>query len=155
MRRKDKQITDKGIIEDILKTNTVCRVGFYDGDYPYIIPMNYGYKDNIIYLHSALEGKKIELIQKNNKVCFEVTDSIEVIISENACNCSTKYRSVICYGTISLVQNYEQKVEGLSVLINQHKGESNQELPKAAVENVLVLKIHIETITGKISGFDN
>lgn len=154
MRRKDKQITDKSIIEDILHTNTVYRVGFYDGDYPYIIPMNYGYKDNTIYLHSALEGKKIELLQRNNKVCLEVTDSIEILTSEKACNCSTKYRSVICYGTISLVQNFEQKVEGLTVLINQHKGENNRELPKAVVENVLVLKIHIETITGKSSGFN-
>ena len=70
MRRKDKEIIDKELIEEILERNRICRIGFVDGERPYIIPMNYGYKDNNLYVHSALEGKKIDILNINNNVTF-------------------------------------------------------------------------------------
>lgn len=58
MRRSDKEIKDKNIIQWILKEAQVCRIALCNDNKPYIIPMNFGFKDNYIYLHSAAEGKK-------------------------------------------------------------------------------------------------
>ncbi|ORC33852.1 hypothetical protein B4O97_14405 [Marispirochaeta aestuarii] len=153
MRRKDKEITDNSLIDEILSNNTVCRVALSDGDTPYVIPMNYGYKDRAFYLHSAPEGRKLNFLQKNKKVCIEVTDSIESVTSDKACGYGTKYRSVICTGTAHFVTDVKQKIEGLKIIMRQQTGNSEWDIPKTAVSNVLVLKILIEEVSGKISGF--
>jgi nitroimidazol reductase NimA-like FMN-containing flavoprotein (pyridoxamine 5'-phosphate oxidase superfamily) len=153
MRRNDKQITDQKQIEEILSNNTICRVALVDGLKPYILPMNYGYKNNSFYLHCSLEGKKLELIKKNNNVSIEVTDSIELVTAEKACGHTTKYKSVICSGTIAPVVETEQKIAGLNVIMNQHTGNSNWDFPEAALSKIIVLKIDIKEMTGKTSGF--
>ena len=63
MRRKDKEIKDKAEIESIIKRATVCRIGLSENNVAYIVPMNFGYKDNSLYFHSAPMGKKIEIIK--------------------------------------------------------------------------------------------
>lgn len=67
VRRKDKEITNRAEIEGILKKAFICHLGLSDGDLPYVVPMNYGYEDGHIYLHCATEGKKLDIIKKNNK----------------------------------------------------------------------------------------
>lgn len=69
MRRSDKEIKDKQITEWILKEATICRIALCNYDKPYIVPMNFGFKDNYLYIHSAREGQKIDMIMKNNNVC--------------------------------------------------------------------------------------
>jgi nitroimidazol reductase NimA-like FMN-containing flavoprotein (pyridoxamine 5'-phosphate oxidase superfamily) len=152
MIRKEKQITDQKLINEILLNNTICRVALLDGEKPYIIPMNYGYKDGSFYFHTAPEGKKLDLIKKNNNVCIEVTDSIELVTSDKACKYGTKYRSVICTGTVYPVIEIAQKIESLKIIMKQHTGNSEWEIPESSVSNVTILKVDIETITGKISG---
>ncbi|WP_321991766.1 pyridoxamine 5'-phosphate oxidase family protein [Marispirochaeta aestuarii] len=152
MRRKDKEITDNSLLDDILSNNTICRVALSDGDTPYVIPMNYGYKDRAFYLHSAPEGRKLDLLQKNRNVCIEVTDSIESVTSKKACGYGTKYRSVICTGIAHFLTDANQKIEGLKIIMKQQTGNSEWEIPEAAVSNVVVLKIITESVTGKISG---
>ena len=71
MRRKDREITDINEIETIIKRATHCQIGLVDNDEPYVVPVNFGYERNALYFHGALEGRKVELIQKNNKVCLE------------------------------------------------------------------------------------
>ncbi|MDC7125441.1 MAG: pyridoxamine 5'-phosphate oxidase family protein [Spirochaetales bacterium] len=153
MRRSDKQITDQKLIDEILLNNTICRLALLDGERPYVIPMDYGYNNQTFYLHTATEGTKLELINKNNNACIEVTDSIELLTSDKGCDFSTKYRSVICSGKVQPVLDFVQKVEGLKVILKQHTGKSDWNIPEAAVKSVVVLKLDIETITGKISGF--
>ena len=65
MRRKEKEIKDKKEIEQIFKEAHVCRLGMVDGKIPYIVPMNFGYRDNILYFHSALSGRKIDILKNN------------------------------------------------------------------------------------------
>ena len=72
MRRNEREITDPKIIEEIIHQATICRIALYDADYPYIVPLNYGYESGALYFHSAKEGKKIDLIRKNSRVCFEI-----------------------------------------------------------------------------------
>lgn len=72
MRRTEKEIQDKDSINEILSTALICRVGFSDDEYPYIIPMNYGYNNDALYFHCALDGKKIELLNRTTKFVLKL-----------------------------------------------------------------------------------
>ena len=152
MRRKDKQIEDQDVIHDILQCNTVCRIALSDGNMPYVIPMNYGYHEQKIYLHSAKEGRKIDIIKKNNAVCFEITDSIEMVTSDTACGYSTKYRSVIGHGKAFPVTDTDKKVEALKIIMKQHTGSVDWDFKESILDKICVFEISIESITGKQSG---
>ena len=152
MRRMDKQINDRNLIAEIINQNSVCRIALADEDKPYLVPMSYGFMDGKIYLHSAKEGQKIDIIKKNNKVCFEISDSIEILGSGNACDFGLKYRSVIGFGRISIVSDSHKKIEALKIIMRQHTGKTAWEFGEAVLNKVAVLKIQIDSLNGKISG---
>jgi hypothetical protein len=152
MRRKQHEITDQGIIENILSKSEVCRLGIMDGDKPYIVPLNYGYKDNAIYIHSAPLGKKIELLKQNNYVCFEIEFYSEVYRKDKACDWGTKYRSVIGYGSIDFITDFEQKKAGLDIIMAHYGKKDNNVYQDKQVEFIVILKLNIEEITGKQLG---
>ncbi len=151
MRRNEKKITDEKIIREILQKSQICRIAIFADKYPYIVPMNYGYKDSVIFLHSALEGRKIELLKQNSNVGFEIEQEHEVIKDELSCNWTTKYRSIIGYGNIELISDNKQKVDGLNIIM-EHHGEKENVYNDKAVDNVIVLKLHIKDFTAKQSG---
>jgi nitroimidazol reductase NimA-like FMN-containing flavoprotein (pyridoxamine 5'-phosphate oxidase superfamily) len=151
MRKKDKEITDPKEIEKIISTNKICRIAICDKDTPYIVPMNFGYRENKIFLHTGKIGKKIDIIKKNNKVCFEITDSIEIIKAERACDFSTKYRCVIGFGTIKIVNDLSEKKKALQIIINQHTNKKDWQLLDEKVSKTMILEIDIKSITGKKS----
>ncbi len=72
LRRRDKAINDRGLMEKILDTALVCRIAMCTDNIPYIVTMNFAYKDNCLYLHSAKSGRKIDILRKNPRVCFEI-----------------------------------------------------------------------------------
>jgi len=152
MRRKNQEITDKKIIEEILSQSTVCRIAMMDHDRPYILPFNYGYSDNAIYIHSAPEGKKIDLLKQNNKVCFEIESYCEVIANELSCEWTTRYRSVVGYGFIEFITDYEQKRQALDYIMAQYGRKENNIYKEKQVELIVILKLHIEEICGKQLG---
>ena len=78
MRRKEKEITDKAEIESIIKQSVVCRLAMSVDGSPYVVPLCFGYAEDVLYLHSAQEGKKIEMLKQNNAVCFEFDIATEV-----------------------------------------------------------------------------
>ena len=84
MRRKDKEITDKAEIESIIGSSMVCRLAMTDKNRPYIVPLCFGYKDNTLYFHSAGQGKKLDILKKNNLVCFEFDIDYEPIKEDKA-----------------------------------------------------------------------
>ncbi len=152
MRRQDKEIKDKHEIEAIMDRATVCRVGFCENDVPYIVPVNFGYKDDCLYFHSAPAGKKIEILKRNNNVCFEMDIDHEVIRSATPCNWDTKYRSVIGFGRAFLVGDPEEKRMALNVIVERYSGQS-YEYREDALNSVAVVKIEVESVTGKKSGY--
>jgi len=152
MRKKEKEITDIDEIDRIIKTAKVCRLGLVDNDEPYIVPVCFGYERNALYFHSALEGRKIELIRKNNKICFEIDTDVEIVSSEKPCGWTTKYRSVIGVGRAHILEGDEDKAHGLSLIMKQYSdGEPDSDFEK--LDLVLIVKIDIESITGKKSGY--
>lgn len=84
MRRSDREIKDFDEIIEVINKCDVCRLAINDGDYPYIVPMNFGLNIEdgkvVLYFHCASEGKKLELLRKNNKVAFEMDCGHEFIL---------------------------------------------------------------------------
>lgn len=151
MRKVNQEITDKTIIEEILKTATICRLGLIDYLKPYILPVNYGYKDGFIYIHSAPEGKKIEILKKNNLVCFEIEGTTKTISHETPCKWSERYQSIIGYGTVEFITDFEAKAKALEIIMHQHGASGIQIFEKKQVEFVVILKLKIDELTAKQS----
>jgi len=148
MRRKDKEIKDKAEIERIIQKALVCRVALSDGDSPYVFPVCFGFKDGTIYFHSAQEGKKIEILRKNNKVCFELDIDTELVEGEGGCDWGIRYSSVIGFGTASFIKDIEEKKKALHVLL-EHYSDKAYEFPEPSLNQVAVIKIRVESMTGK------
>ena len=151
MRRNDKEITDQNTIQEILINSNVCNVALFDEEYPYVVPMNYGIKDNALYFHCALAGKKIDLINKNNKVGFVIEENSELITGKQSCQWTTKYRSIMGKGNIEIITDFDEKKEGLDILMEHHGKFDNAYSPKM-VDKVLVLRLDIIEISGKVGG---
>ncbi len=150
-----KLIQDQQQIEAILKEAKFIRLALSDPETnnPYIVPLSFGYKDNTIYLHGSPRGEKIDIIRKNPKVCFEVDIETEVMPSDDPCNYNVRYKSAIGHGKAQIVEDFEEKVEGLTVLSEHYGKKGPLELEEAKVRKVAVIKIEIEKMTGKEYGF--
>ncbi|MBK3517565.1 pyridoxamine 5'-phosphate oxidase family protein [Carboxylicivirga marina] len=151
MRRKEREIKDAVIIHQILSQSSVCRLAIYDEHFPYIVPMNYGYADGKLYFHCALEGRKLDLIRKNNKVGFEIEYDSEVVKGDVSCQWTTRYRSVIGTGEVEIISDDEGKKFGFDVIMKQHGKENNEYIP-AVLNKALVLKVNIMSYTAKQAG---
>jgi len=153
MRRQDKQITDPQIIEEILSKSELCRLGFVDNSEAYIVPVNFGYSDGVIYIHSALQGRKMDILRKNNAVSFEITLSSEVLEKEKACNWGTRYRSVMGIGSISIETVPDIKRKGLDIIMKKYGAPDNILVyDEASLSRVALLKLTINNVTAKQSG---
>lgn len=152
MRRSEREIKDRGAIESILERATICRVAFSHDNLPYIVPLNFGYADNCLYFHSAPEGKKIEIIKQNSNVCFEVDVDVELVEGGKACDWTVRYRSVVGFGKAFLVDDPKEKRRALDIIVG-HYSDKSYEYPDEEINNVAVVKVEIESMTGKQSGY--
>ena len=152
MRRKDQEITDIAAIEDIIHKGQVCRLALSDNGRPYIVPLCFGYKENNLYFHSAREGKKLDILRKNNNVCFEIDIDRELVKGKKACNCSMKYRSVIGFGKAELIEDIEPKRRALHIIM-QNYFEGFFKYSEESIRNTVIIKVEIESMTGKKLGY--
>ncbi len=148
MRRNEKQLTDMKQIEAVLKSVRVCRIAMVDKDFPYIVPMNFGYKDRALFLHSASEGRKIDLIKNNPRVCFEVDELITLKKAKIACEWGAEYKSVIGTGIAGFIDDAAQKKKALDIIMSQYSG-SFFEYSEETLAKTAIIKIDIEEMTGK------
>jgi len=150
MRRQEKEIRDGKEIREILQKGLVCRVGLCDGQQPYIVSMNYGYRDSCMYFHCAREGRKIDILKRNDRVCIEVDVDTRIVQGDAPCGWTTKYRSVIGFGRASIIDDEAQKRAGLDVIMSHH-GASGGEYDEKKLQRVSVIKVVLESMTGKQS----
>lgn len=148
MRRSDREINDVAILEEIITGSSVCRMGLCDEGRPYVVPMNFGYRDGKIYMHSALEGRKLDIIRKNPDVCLVFETDLEMVHAAEACSFSMKYRSVIARGKASIQEEAEDKVSGLNIIMEHYAGREFG-FPAQALARVVIIRVDIEEMTGK------
>jgi uncharacterized protein len=151
MLRTDKQITNRADIEQIIKDSLVCRLAFSNNDMPYIVPVSFGFDKKCLYVHTAKEGKKINYIKSNNKVCFEFDINVKTISHESlACKWSTSYQSVIGFGTIHEITAFEEAAYALNQIMLHYSGKDWQ-MTQKMLDTVKMWRIEIDEISGKQS----
>ena len=151
MRRRDREITEFDEIVKVIEKCEVCRLALNDGEYPYILPLSFGMEliDGKItfYFHGAPEGKKYELIQRNNKASFEMDCSTRLVTILEDGNCTMEYESVIGQGTVEIVPD-DQKERALDILM-KHYHKEDFPYTKAVIPRTKVFKMTVERCTGK------
>ena len=151
MRRKDKEIKDQEIIENVIKNSEVCRLGMSWDNEPYVIPISFGYDGGAIYFHTAVKGKKIDFFEANNRICFEFEHGVKLLPDDDTpCNWTFSFQSVIGFGRISEMLTDEEKISGLNHIIQQYS-ERPWDFSDARLDNLRVWKIEIDEISGKQS----
>ncbi len=151
MRRNEKEIKDRAEIDSLLRLATILRLGLSDNGAPYVVPLNYGYDGKCIYFHSAKEGKKLDIIHRNNRVSFEIDGGHELVKTGLPCTWSWKYWSVIGSGRAYIVEDTSEKKIALSNVVS-HYAETSYRFTDDDIKRVTVIRIEIENVTGKRSG---
>lgn len=153
---KARFITDDSLIEQVITSCEICTVGMVDeNNLPYAIPLNFGYAEGVIYLHSGPKGRKLEILKHNPEVCIVMSTGHEMYIqSENvACSYGMKYKSVMMKGKVEFIEDIDDKVQALSMIMKQYTQREDYRYSVPALKNVTVMKVVPETTECKYFGY--
>lgn len=151
MRRKEREITDRTEIDEILGLAKVMHLALSDNNMPFLVPVFFTYDGTCLYFHSAKAGTKIEILKKNNNVCFEVSIDNGVVESDMACDFEAKHRTVIGFGKAEFVESEEEKKQMLNKIVALFT-DKKFEFPKGNLNATVVIRIRIDSIKGKKHG---
>jgi len=148
-------ISERDELVDIIQRCQYCHLSMVDiNGNPYVVPMNFGFKDDVIYLHGARHGKKIEILKQHPQVCINfTTDHLLQYQNERvACSWSMKYRSVICYGDAEFITDPGEKTESFHLLMAHYtRGEFKFNPP--SIREVCVWKVKVVKFEGRVYGY--
>ena len=153
MRRKDREVTDEAAIRAILDRARVLHLAMIDGDRPYVVPLHYGYTlENgrlTLYLHSAKEGRKLDILRRNDKVAFVMeTDVVPVSGGDLPCKYGASYASLMGEGRATLLTDPADKASALTILMRTQTGESFS-FTDAMTDAVAVLRVDADQYSAK------
>ena len=152
MTKREYPITDEQELRRILDTAKVLRLGLSVDNEPHIIPLNYGYTlengELRLYLHSAVQGRKLELLRQNPNVCFELDCDNIPFEGKVACQYGLAYSAISGRGTAVLVEDVEAKKEAMSILMKTQTGK-DFEFNERLVSIVAVIRLDVTEFTAK------
>ena len=150
--KRENRVTDPEQIKHILDAGKVLHLGLSVNDEPYVVPMNYGYtmEDGrlTLYLHSAVKGKKLDMIRDNPRVFFEIDCDVQPFEGRVPCQYGMVYSSLMGRGNAVLVEDPEAKMEAMTLLMKTQTGKDfsfNERL----VSIVTVIRIDVAEYTAK------
>lgn len=152
MRRKDREITDRAEIDAILHAAKFMHLALADDNVPFLVPLFYAYDGRVLYFHSARSGTKIEILKRNNRVCFCVSLVEEVLDNEVACDFEVKHRTAIGTGRAAFVEDAEEKRRALDAIVARFTTKKFA-YPAANFAVTTVVRIEIDSLKGKKHGF--
>ncbi|MDX9941605.1 MAG: pyridoxamine 5'-phosphate oxidase family protein [Bacteroidales bacterium] len=151
---RTRMTTDSREIKDIIEKCDTCFTAMVDQEgLPYVVPMNFGYEDGIIYLHSGKTGHKLDILKNNPETCIAFSTDHKIYFRHEtvACSYGMDYRSVLAFGKVAFIEDYDEKVRALNIIMRKYTG---KEFPfnAPAVNNVEIYKLEPVKIEGKVSG---
>ena len=153
MTRREREITDRAEILEILDRGSSLHLGLVDGDEPYVVPMNYGYTMDedghlTFYLHGATQGRKLDLMRKNPRVFLEMECDVAPFEGDVACRYGTAYKSLMARGRAVILEDPQEKMTGLSLFMKTQTGR-DFEFNERLVKVVSVIRIDVDEYTAK------
>ncbi|MGN1267814.1 MAG: pyridoxamine 5'-phosphate oxidase family protein [Dorea sp.] len=154
MRRANRQVTDKNEIHAIIDEIKVARLGMYDGEQVYVVPLNHGYElgegeEIIFYLHCAKVGRKIDILKKNPNVCLELDGRHCLVEAGAPCDHSYYFASLIGNGKVEFVEGEAEKAHALAMVMKHQTGKTDWEFDSKWVNAVCILKVVLSDYTVK------
>lgn len=155
LRRRDRAVTDRSELFDIVGQCRVCRLGMVDDrGLPYIVPLNFGFESAgdslILYFHSARTGRKMDILTRNPSVCFEMDVEGGVVEGKTACMHGFAYACVMGGGTVEWIEDDEQKRHALTLLMKHYTGRTDAELTHEGMNAVAVYRVVATGLSGKL-----
>jgi len=155
MRKKEREIVDPERLDELLSSARTVRVGMAMGNEPYVVPLSFGYDpvQQQLFVHTAKEGRKIDFVEANPRVCFEVEGHVAPKeAEEQGCAWGLAFESIIGYGNMREITEEEARVAALRVFMRQQAGRDAEWtfVPKV-LAMTRVWAIEIESMTGKSS----
>jgi nitroimidazol reductase NimA-like FMN-containing flavoprotein (pyridoxamine 5'-phosphate oxidase superfamily) len=151
VRRSDKEISSRREIDEIIRSALVCRIAFADGSEPYVVPVSFGYDGDALFIHTAKSGRKIDFIEANSRVCFELEANVSIQADDrDACEWTFAFESVIGYGAITELESAEDRALGLNQIMLHYSGRE-WDIDEVATATTRVWRIDVESVTGKRS----
>lgn len=152
MRRKDKEIIERNVIDSIIARADVCRLALSGDNNPYLVPLCFGYDGTCLYFHSAGAGRKIDMLRRNPAVCFEMTVDCKPVEGARSCNWTMRFMSVIGFGRVSFIEDADEKRRALGIIFS-HYSDAPFAADEPIIEKTLVFRVDITDISGKKSGY--
>lgn len=154
MRKANREVSDQAEILKIMRRCDVCRLALNDEGFPYIVPLNFGIVEHEggavdLVFHSALEGRKLELVANDPRASFEMDCNHILQYFPEKGYCTMSYESVIGRGVIEMVENEQEKIEALDALMAQFHPEGNAPYSQNAIPRTAVYRLRIESMVGK------
>ena len=152
MTKRERQVTDPGQIRHILDAGKVLYLGMADENMPYVVPMTYGYCMQegrlTLYMHSAVRGKKLDILRRNPNVFFTLDCDRVPFAHELPCQYGLSYSSIMGCGKAVIVEDVEEKKKAMSVLMKTQT-EKDFVFADRLVSMVAVIRIDVEEYTAK------
>ncbi len=152
MTKEEREIKDKEVMKDILKKGKYIIVAMSRNNEPYLVTLSYGYDEfsNVLYFHTGNKGLKLDFLRKNPAVCGTIIEDLGYQKDE----CAHAYRSLVLWGKITIVEDLQEKKQGMEVLLHhleEHPGPIHDRTlnSNASYNAVAVLKMEIDHMTGK------
>ncbi len=151
MRRQDRAMAEADCLR-LLAAERVGRLAMSDQQgQPYLVPLNHVLLGETIFFHSAKVGQKLEILQENPRVCYEVDRMLGIQSGPSACEYGAFFESAIAFGTAYFVSDAAEKVRILNQLTAHHAAADAEFAPvtEKSAERVVVVGIRIDRLTGK------
>jgi nitroimidazol reductase NimA-like FMN-containing flavoprotein (pyridoxamine 5'-phosphate oxidase superfamily) len=153
MRKSECEVTDTAVTGRILGRATQCRLAMVDGSEPYLVTMNCGWDGQHLLLHSAIQGRKLDILRANPRVCVEIDEDVQLVFGATGEECTANYVSVIGTGTASFVLDPQVKGRDLNVITHQcHPSVPEEVFSDTALSRVAVLEVQFDHLTCKAKG---
>ena len=154
MRKMNREVTDVAAINELIEQMDAIRVGFFDGEEVYVVPLSFGYKEEdgkyTFYMHGAKQGRKPDLVAQCKTAGFELDKTIEVKTDAEPCDHTVTYNSIIGHGAIDEVTDKAEKIEGLNLIMKQNTGKGDWKFPDKMLEATFVIRITADWLTAKV-----
>ena len=147
MRRSDRQLPAEAA-PALLQRGEVCQLAMVDQGEPYLVTLNYGFREGTLYFHAARQGRKMDILSDGSRVCFTVVPRHELLAAEKGCDYTMKYESVVGWGVVRFLRDPEEKRCALGIIMAQY-APGVFSFPEAAVAATAVFAVDIEKMTAK------
>lgn len=151
MRRKDREVTDPIRIRQIIESCDTCRLGLWDGERVYVVPLSFGYvcgeTGYSFYFHCAREGRKLELLRKGAQIAFQMDSGHRAEILRDGY--TMRYRSACGYGNVFFLEDLQEKKEALRILTLRYMPEENPHFTDREAEQLCVFRLDVTELSCK------